>query len=103
MLFVLVQEIFVLTWLLYSSSRPRKKYVHISSAYTMSINLPETRIKFPKAWKQFFKVKTLKFFDADTGSGTEKIRIRDKHPGLATLCKNMAKVVSSQEDDHEGR
>jgi hypothetical protein len=26
-----------------------------------------------------------KFFDADPGSGMEKILIRDKHPGSATL------------------
>jgi hypothetical protein len=40
-----------------------------------------------------FWVKILKFFDADPGSGLEKIRfrdrkknrIRDKHPGSATL------------------
>jgi hypothetical protein len=34
-----------------------------------------------------FWVKILKFFDADSGSGVEKIRIRDKHPGSATLAK----------------
>jgi hypothetical protein len=39
-----------------------------------------------------FWVKILKFFDADPewkksdpGSGMEKIRIQDKHPGSATL------------------
>ena len=32
-----------------------------------------------------FGVRTLKFFDADPGFGMEKIRIRDKHPGSATL------------------
>jgi hypothetical protein len=32
-----------------------------------------------------FEVKIFKFFDADPGSGMEKIRIRDKHPGSATL------------------
>jgi hypothetical protein len=32
-----------------------------------------------------FRDKILKFFDADPGSGMEKIRIRDKHPGSATL------------------
>jgi hypothetical protein len=32
-----------------------------------------------------FWVKILKFFDADPGSGMENIRIRDKHPGSATL------------------
>jgi hypothetical protein len=35
------------------------------------------RIIFPRASKQFFWVKILKFFDADPGSGMEKIRIRD--------------------------
>ncbi len=38
----------------------------------------------------FFGVKILKFFDEDPGwrqfgSGMEKSRIRDKHPGSATL------------------
>jgi hypothetical protein len=32
-----------------------------------------------------FWVKILKFFDADPGTGMEKIRIRDKNPGSATL------------------
>ncbi len=32
-----------------------------------------------------FWAKILKFFDADPGSGMEKIRIWDKHPGSATL------------------
>jgi hypothetical protein len=45
--------------------------------------------------KDFWLYKVLKFFDADSdlgsrnlfdpGSGMEKIRIRDKHPGSATL------------------
>jgi hypothetical protein len=35
--------------------------------------------------KNIFWVKILKFFDADSGSGMEKIRIRDKLPGSATL------------------
>ncbi len=39
----------------------------------------------PRAFKTFFWVKILKFFDSDPGSGMEKIRIRDKHPGSATL------------------
>ncbi len=34
----------------------------------------------------FFGVKILKFFDEDPGSGMETVRIRDKHPGSATLC-----------------
>jgi hypothetical protein len=32
-----------------------------------------------------FWVKIFKFFDADPESGKEKIRIRDKQPGSATL------------------
>jgi hypothetical protein len=35
-----------------------------------------------------FWVKILKFFDADPGSGMEKIRILDKHPGSAILGKS---------------
>ncbi len=46
--------------------------------------------------EQYFRLKLLQFFDADSGSGSEifltldgirdgKIRIRDKHPGSATL------------------
>jgi hypothetical protein len=37
-----------------------------------------------------FWVKIRKFFDADPGSGMEKIRVRDKHPGSATLPVGMA-------------
>jgi hypothetical protein len=40
---------------------------------------------FVELRNHFFGVKTLKFFDADPGSGMEKSRIRDKHPGSATL------------------
>jgi hypothetical protein len=36
-----------------------------------------------------FWVKILKFFDADPGSRMEKNRIRDKHPGSATLKKSQ--------------
>jgi hypothetical protein len=36
-----------------------------------------TRIIFPRAQEPFFWVKILKLFDADPGSGREKIRIRD--------------------------
>ncbi len=32
-----------------------------------------------------FGVKILKFFDADPGSGMEKFRILDKHPGSETM------------------
>jgi hypothetical protein len=46
----------------------------------------------------FLKVKILKFFDADPGSGMEKSRIRDpgsgiwdKHPGSATLTQIFPK------------
>jgi hypothetical protein len=37
-----------------------------------------------------FWVKILKFFDAHPGSGMEKIRMRNKHPGSATLVKCTA-------------
>jgi hypothetical protein len=33
-----------------------------------------------------FWVEILKILDADPGYGMEKIRIRDKHPGSATLA-----------------
>jgi hypothetical protein len=36
-----------------------------------------------------FLGKILIFFDGDLGSGMEKIRIRDKHPGSATLRKSL--------------
>jgi hypothetical protein len=39
-----------------------------------------------------FRVKILKFFVADSGSGMEKILIRDKHPGSATL--NYTIIIS---------
>ncbi len=38
-----------------------------------------TRIIFPRAWKQFIGVYKLKFFDADPGSGIEKIRKTGKN------------------------
>ncbi len=38
-----------------------------------------------ESFETTFWVKILKFFDVDPGSGMEKIRIRDKHPGSATL------------------
>jgi hypothetical protein len=34
-------------------------------------------------------VKILKFFDADPGSGMEKIRLWDKHPGSETLLRRL--------------
>jgi hypothetical protein len=50
-----------------------------------------------KRKETIFWVKILKFFDADPGSGMEKIgsgmeknRIRDKHPGSVTLLKCIA-------------
>ncbi len=39
-----------------------------------------------------FWVKILKFFDADPGSGLEKIQIRDKHPG-STIPKLQLKTL----------
>jgi len=40
-----------------------------------------------------FWVKILKIFDAAPGSGMEKIRIRDKHPGCATLVTSYKKAT----------
>jgi hypothetical protein len=40
-----------------------------------------------------FWVKILKFFDADPRSGMEKIRIRDKHPGAATLLASTGTYI----------
>jgi hypothetical protein len=40
---------------------------------------------FFESLETIFWVKILKFFDVDPGSGMEKIRIWDKHPGSATL------------------
>jgi hypothetical protein len=37
-----------------------------------------------------FWIKILKFLDADPGYGMEKNRIRDKHPGSATLLVTIA-------------
>jgi hypothetical protein len=42
----------------------------------------------------FFWVKILKFCDADPGSGMEKSRIRDKHPGSATLLTSGTTLTS---------
>jgi hypothetical protein len=42
----------------------------------------------------FFWVKILKFFDADPGSRMEKSRIRDKHPGSATLIDSFLFVLA---------
>jgi hypothetical protein len=44
----------------------------------------------------FFWVKILKFFDADPGSGMEKSRIRDKHPGSATLAQTTKIFLESR-------
>jgi hypothetical protein len=48
-----------------------------------------------------FWVKTLKLFDADPGwkkfgSGMEKIRIRDKHLGYATLIGDVQKLANRE-------
>jgi hypothetical protein len=40
---------------------------------------------FSELKNNFFGVKILYFFDEDSGSDMEKILIRDKHPGSATL------------------
>jgi hypothetical protein len=54
-------------------------------------------------WKPFFGVNTPNFFDADLGSGMEKIRIRDEkkfgsgirenHPGSATQYKRTENLI----------
>jgi hypothetical protein len=46
-----------------------------------------------------FWVKILKFFDADPGSGLEKIRIRDKHTGSVTLTERERK--NSREENRQ--
>ncbi len=43
---------------------------------------------FFRAWKPFFFA-FFEFFDEDPGSGMEKSRIRDKHPGSATLTATL--------------
>jgi hypothetical protein len=59
------------------------------------MNIPG--IIFPRALKQFFWLKILKFFNADPGSldlgsREEKLRsgIRNKHPGYATLVSDSS-------------
>ena len=42
----------------------------------------------------------LKFFYADPGSGMEKIRIRDKHPGSAILDSTGLKVLMKDRPDY---
>jgi hypothetical protein len=59
------------------------------SGSRMSIEQPVSY--FLELRNHFFGAKKLEFFDADPGSGMEKIRIQDgkkldKHPGSATLC-----------------
>jgi hypothetical protein len=54
--------------------------------------------------KTIFCVKILKFFDADPGwkkfgSGMEKIRIRDKHPGSATLVQRKNNFLLSSHSE----
>jgi hypothetical protein len=58
------------------------------SASGSGIRDEQPRSYFPELRNHFFgffEVKILKFFDADPGSGMETVRIRDKHPGSATL------------------
>jgi hypothetical protein len=50
-------------------------------------------IQYFRELKNKFLGKILKFFDADPGSAMEKIRIRDKHPGSATLIGVLSDVV----------
>jgi hypothetical protein len=46
-----------------------------------------TQIIFSRAWKPFFGIKILKFFDGDPGSGMKRIRIRD--PGWKKLVSGI--------------
>jgi hypothetical protein len=60
--------------------------------------------------RKIFGLNILKFFDADPdpgfgifltlgpGSGTEKIRIRDKHPGSATLEYKLEKQINQRRE-----
>ena len=55
-----------------------------------------SQIIFPRAQKQFFGLKILKFFDADiflTQDTGWKNRIRDKYPESATLCTVILRTV----------
>jgi hypothetical protein len=58
-----------------------------------------TMIIFPRTWEQFVGLKYIISLmrirdgkNSDPGSGMKKIRIRDKHPGSATLVKIEKKI-----------
>ncbi len=52
------------------------------------MNIPD---HISESLESIFRLKILKFFYADPGSGIEKFgsRVRDKHPGFATLYKPL--------------
>jgi hypothetical protein len=50
------------------------------------MNIPD---HISESLETIFRVKIIKFFDADPESGMEKIRIRDNHPGSATLLRTI--------------
>jgi hypothetical protein len=56
---------------------------------------PGSGIIFPRAYKPCFWVKILKFFDADPGSGMEKVRIRDGKKSDPGSGKTSATLVNS--------
>jgi hypothetical protein len=61
---------------------------------------PGSRIRDEQPGSYFpelFGVKILKFYDADPGSGIRdgKSRIRDKHPGSATLLSGESVLVKN--------
>jgi hypothetical protein len=56
---------------------------------------------FSEIRNHFFRLKHLKFFDADPGwkkfgSGIENIRIQDNHPGSATLVGSFKIFLGQQ-------
>jgi len=57
----------------------------IGSGFRIRIRDDQPGSYFRELRNQFFWVKILNLFDAYPGSGIEIIRIRDKHPGSATL------------------
>jgi hypothetical protein len=63
------------------------------------IRIPGSGMKSPDhisgSLETIFRIKILKFFDADPGSGMEKSLIRDKHPGSAILHYRGSEFVAS--------
>jgi hypothetical protein len=53
-----------------------------------------SRIIFPSAWKQFFGLKILEFFDADLDSGW--VKNQDPDPGQTSQIRNTDKKIIYQ-------